>query len=49
MTRAYNRLLRPGYGETVVYANPAERPLKTAFDRLGRTMDACCEAVHLAA
>jgi hypothetical protein len=49
-TRSYNRLLRPGYAETVLATgDPSERRSATAFSRLGRAMDACCAAVHLAA
>jgi hypothetical protein len=48
-TRSYGRLLRPAYAETVPEPKPAEGRIRRAFTRLGQAMDACCEAVHLAA
>ena len=48
-TRSYRRLLRPAYAETVPVPPAGERPVARAFSRLAHAMDACCEAVHLAA
>jgi hypothetical protein len=48
-SRTYARLLRPKLAEIMPAAPPLASTLRTAFDRLNREIDACCEDQRLAA
>ena len=48
-SRTYARLLRPKLAEIMPSAPPLPSPLRAAFDRLNREIDACCEDQRLAA
>jgi hypothetical protein len=48
-SRTYARLLRPKLAEIMSLPPPLSSNLRTAFDRLTREIDACCEEQRLAA
>lgn len=48
-SRTYARLLRPKLAEIMPKAPPFASALRTAFDRLNREIDACCEDQRLTA
>jgi hypothetical protein len=48
-SRTYARLLRPKLAEIMPSTPPHSSPLRAAFDRLNREIDACCEDQRLAA
>jgi hypothetical protein len=48
-SRTYARLLRPKLAEIMPLAPPLPSPLRAAFDRLNREIDACCEDQRLVA
>ena len=48
-SRTYARLLRPKLAEIMPPAPPLTSPLRAAFDRLYREIDACCEDQRLVA